>query len=1037
MAYAVQFRRGTTLEHSTFTGAVGEVTINTTTNQLIVHDGTTVGGHVVGGTVTIDNITVCATADESSTLSITAPAGYTFSSVDFASYGNPSGACESFVQGGCHEPNSQTIVESYLLGNSGTIDIPVTNEVFGDPCYGTAKRLYVQATVQGTISGEPSAPTNSGPSTLTDLNITDGTSGQMLTTDGAGTFTFTTPPSSSGGSQSSTIISPAAFAYVNTTSDGSGTNISWANWNASSGSMDFTFATSQSDTNYAVISDVEGYDDINIMVTSKTTTGFTISIYDDNGNVSSPDSIAAFSITVYSPVPTFEVSGTSNNSSSIEIFADMAALIAKTGMTAGNQAYISSTNKLYMYTGTGWYLIATVQNDESLMSYLVIENSRNTVLLATAVDTYDNNNITDSSTNNHSIIVHGGAHAGTFSPYRSGGYSMHFDGSGDKLTVNASPADFNFGTSSFTIEAWIYPTGSAGPIFNTHRAGTASGYYLSTTGSNNRLIWGQYGQSSGNGDYWSEYNAFVLNEWQHVSINRDSDSSNFKLYVNGVLQMTTTNANNFSSYNYGPYIGGYDSGGTQYDFEGYISDLVVTNGSILRTGGTSVGDVAFTPPTEALEPDANTVLLISNLPYIKDSSSNSHDITTNGNTTTQPLSPYDYVEYEPTAHGGSVYFDGTGDCISISNPPATLGANDWTFETWYYSSGTLEKSSLLSQGPANGTTVSDFTIMPSGQVLMQTYQHPSIGGTGNVVLYQSAAGIIKEDDWYHIALTHEYDGSNGGTYTYYVNGNQIGNVTYTNGYHWNIGNIATQNIGIGIYKYTDLVNDGSQYYSDWKISNSVTYTSNFTPPTAPQSSSSASLHIKGTDASIIDKSQTTNIQLFDNTTGSTGRVKFTGSKSIYFDGSGDYLRANMTPIGTDDFTIEFWYNAVSTPPDYSCIFSQNSTGNNLRIFLQSDRFQFWIGQTPTIFSSTGFLTLDHWYHIALVKNSGTIYLYIDGTLIGSAPNTSAFLTSTIDIGHEPANSHNTIHGYIQDFRITKGLARYTANFTPPTEPFKG
>ena len=48
MAYAVQFRRGTTAEHASFTGAAGEITVNTTTNQLVVHDGVTVGGHVIG-----------------------------------------------------------------------------------------------------------------------------------------------------------------------------------------------------------------------------------------------------------------------------------------------------------------------------------------------------------------------------------------------------------------------------------------------------------------------------------------------------------------------------------------------------------------------------------------------------------------------------------------------------------------------------------------------------------------------------------------------------------------------------------------------------------------------------------------------------------------------------------------------------------------------------------------------------------------------------------------------------------------------------
>jgi hypothetical protein len=43
-AFALQLRRGTTSEHSTFTGLVGEVTIDTTKDTIVVHDGTTVGG---------------------------------------------------------------------------------------------------------------------------------------------------------------------------------------------------------------------------------------------------------------------------------------------------------------------------------------------------------------------------------------------------------------------------------------------------------------------------------------------------------------------------------------------------------------------------------------------------------------------------------------------------------------------------------------------------------------------------------------------------------------------------------------------------------------------------------------------------------------------------------------------------------------------------------------------------------------------------------------------------------------------------------
>ena len=1036
MAYAVKFRRGTTAEHSTFIGAVGEVTVNTTTNQLIVHDGITTGGHVIG-------------------------------------------------------------------------------------------------TSNGSDGG-------GGASTLTDLNITDGTSGQVLTTDGAGTFTFTTPSSSSGGSQSSTIISPTAFAYVNTTSDGSGTNISWANWNASSGSMDFTFATEQADTNYVVISDVEGYDDINIMVTSKTTTGFEISIYNDSGNVSSPGSIATFSIIVYSSVPTLEVSGVSNNSSGIEILTDMAALIAKTGMTAGNKAYVSSNNKLYLYTGTGWYLIATVQNnapseitgvnseyslsgdgtptvitavstdpegfpltwsyaitsgslgstatisqtdnvftitpstntaDEgeftltisatdgangavnantsiSLSLFIAVSNSSNTILLVTAIDTSDNNNITDSSTNNHSITVNGDAHAGAFSPYRSGGYSTYFDGSGDKLQVNGSPDDFNFGTNSFTIEAWIYPTGSNGPIFNTHKVNVASGYYFSTT-TGNRLIWGQWGQSSGNGDYIVS-GTYVPNAWNHVSINRDADSSNsLKVYINGVLQMISTNANNFSSYTYGPYIGGYAPGPSQYDFGGYISDLVVTNGSVLRTGGNQIGDVAFAPPTEAFESDDNTVLLISNsLPYITDSSSNSHDIITTGNVTTQPLSPYDYGEYNPNIHGGSVYFDGTGDNYTVPSG-LHLGTGDFTFEFWIWPdedwTNTYSKAFMNTETSGTGTTWSLTVSSYNGyNGLIFAY---GVYGSYTVGKYVDNYWV-PQGEWTHLVAQRR-----NGTIEIYVNGvSQTLNTYNENGTFSDSTNL-TSNLTT-----RTLFNEVKAYVSDLRlVTGSYVYDGDFTPPTAPVSSSDASLHIKGIDASIIDKSQSgAAIHLIGGATGSNAESKFADSYSMYFDGSDD--RALVTdPLDLLDFsngesyTLETWVNATDLSGSTWRTICNNGTSGvygPLYLSLKGDKLHALASHNGTSYTldtrsdigSSGIATFvtNTWYHIAYTWDGSNYKFYVDGVLLHTIAKTGSPMATTRDLGiGARAGNYELFNGYIQDFRITKGLVRYTANFTPPTEPLKG
>lgn len=123
--------------------------------------------------------TICATADENGNVVLTAPSGATITAINFASYGTPNGTCGSFTLGGCNAANSKSIVEGYALGKN-TVTIPATNTVFGDPCPGTYKRLYVQATYQSTVTTTSSSTTptlsfgcsNKGANTVT-LNVTD------------------------------------------------------------------------------------------------------------------------------------------------------------------------------------------------------------------------------------------------------------------------------------------------------------------------------------------------------------------------------------------------------------------------------------------------------------------------------------------------------------------------------------------------------------------------------------------------------------------------------------------------------------------------------------------------------------------------------------------------------------------------------------------------------------------------------------------------------------------------------------------------
>jgi hypothetical protein len=111
--------------------------------------------------------TICGTANEGGSVTLTAPPGHVFISIVFASYGTPNGSCGTFTIGGCHALGSIGIAEDALLGQNSA-SISATNGVFGDPCGGTPKRLYVEAVYAATL-----------PLSLLSLSATAGTNGHV------------------------------------------------------------------------------------------------------------------------------------------------------------------------------------------------------------------------------------------------------------------------------------------------------------------------------------------------------------------------------------------------------------------------------------------------------------------------------------------------------------------------------------------------------------------------------------------------------------------------------------------------------------------------------------------------------------------------------------------------------------------------------------------------------------------------------------------------------------------------------------------
>ena len=626
-----------------------------------------------------------------------------------------------------------------------------------------------------------------------------------------------------------------------------------------------------------------------------------------------------------------------------------------------------------------------------------IENSKYTSFLAKA-DASSTDNQVDASTNSYTITENGNVRSTALSPHHPGGYSTYFDGSGDYLVPAITTA---VGTSDFTLEGWFYPTSTAADttIFDFRSSGN---WGIFSILANNTVAY--YNGSSSVG---TTSNTVTDNIWNHIAIVRNSGS--IKIYINGVLGSTTADTTNWTLAA-SPRIGG-NKGNTAW-MNGYIADVRFVSGTAVYTSN-------FTPPAERLTAIANTSLLTCHLPYIADGSTNNHTITVNGNISTKRFGPYDYLGYAKADHGGSVYFDGTGDYLSISGPATGVGT--WTLEGWFYFNTLVSNRALFSQGTVDNT--GGFIVWSDSNGIITFYSNGEIAQT---------SGGVNVNEWAHIAIV-----SNSNSITIFVNGVSAG----TGSYSGKTFNNSPFQINRG---YGGVTEGNNCYIADARLVNSTAvYTSAFTPPTAPLTAiANTSLLTCTNKNDIWDAGSGNLITKSGGVTGgaNSGTLKF-GQTAIYFDGSGDNLTISDLAMGSGDCTFEFWmYQNVAQSAAYRCMLAASTyaSGIPFTIYTYSSNVQVWLSSSGSA-EISGAFTASTWHHIALVRNSGTWTLYIDGTSAGTSTTGGSYdFAATTDwrFGENHSGSYDW-DGYIQDARFTKDLARYTANFTPPTAEFEG
>jgi len=191
--------------------------------------------------------------------------------------------------------------------------------------------------------------------------------------------------------------------------------------------------------------------------------------------------------------------------------------------------------------------------------------------------------------------------------------------------------------------------------------------------------------------------------------------------------------------------------------------------------------------------------------------------------------------------------------------------------------------------------------------------------------------------------------------------------------------------------------------------------------------------------SIIDSSSNSNtVAAFGNSQISNVQSKFGGS-SVYFDGSGDYFQTATNAglaLGSGAFTIEAWVRPANTTAGYRGIVGDNvySDANGFALYQNGTAIEIWFGGSPAtrIINATNCLTAGEYQHIAWTRSStGVNRLFVNGVQRGGDSTNSTNLTATtLRIGRVASGSSlYDFNGYIDDLRITKGVARYTSDFS--------
>jgi YD repeat-containing protein len=424
--------------------------------------------------------------------------------------------------------------------------------------------------------------------------------------------------------------------------------------------------------------------------------------------------------------------------------------------------------------------------------------------------------------------------------------------------------------------------------------------------------------------------------------------------------------------------------------------------------------------------------------------------------------------------GSSLFFDGldaSDTSLTLADSPDFHFPGAYTVEFWVRpSSFKAINTWLFGQILQTGLAPVRIDIAPSTGLVNVLGSSDNVNWLFTTGFTSTAA--LQIGTWSHVALTD--DGTNA---RLFING-----VLQATRATWLKADSSTAlRIGGG-YASGDREFDG--YMDDVRVTKGLArYMANFTPPAQAFLNTSQAvgpstvyayhadtnfsvtgdagfdkvsllLHGDGANGSttIVDSSPNAKtVTVVGGAAIGTAQSRFGGS-SLFFDGV-DASNTAITLADSPDFhfpgayTVEFWIRPSSFKANAWLYFQANQTTGSvpapLQINLSPEGLIWLYGSSDNVswlftdgFKSSTALQLATWSHVALADDGTTARLFINGVLQASrATWPKADSPSLLRIGGSYIAGDREFDGYLDDVRVTKGLARYTANFTPPTQAF--